>query len=793
MNSKPDVPPMTTLLPESARRHSADHGDSLAVIEGGLRWTWRDLDARADGVALALARGGIGPATRVALLAPAGASAIAFLHGAGRAGAVVAPLNHRLANAELRPYLADLDVAVVVAPEDLAARAAGLGRPVLSLERLVGVRSEGGGERLDDAFNTAEISAAAPALIVATSGTTGRPKGAILTHGQLVASAAAWNEFLPPATGWLASLSFAHVGGLGIVYRAALAGAPVVMAAAEDRAAQLAAMSEPPVSHISVVAVQLGRLLEVSPKPPPGLRAVLLGGGPLPPELIRRALSLGWPVVPTYGMTESASGITAMSTVDAGARLGSAGRALPGVELRIREPAGDGVGDIEVRGPSVFAGYFGRPDETAAVLAADGWYRTGDLGSVDADGYLSVADRRLDLLVSGGENVYPAEIEAVLAGHPAVADAGVVPRPDSRWGAVPVAAVVIRTGATDTDDQLAAYCRERLARFKVPATIVRLPSIPRFASGKLNRRALLDLLSAGWVGRPTEKVAVPAALHLTRPDGARIAYRLLGPRRVGATDASVPADFPTVLMLHATLSSGWQLKQLARLVGRWATVVLPDRRGSGASRLANPRPVELAEQVADAVALLDEVGVARATVFGHSFGAVVALALAAAYPERVRAVVAYEPPLLDMLGPVDGNGREVLARRVVSAHAHGGAPAAAEEFLSAIGAATMLSTAWPATKAALLAAGDGALADIGSMGSASVDLALVRCHVALVTGDASAPFYAEIADAVARVLPLASRVSLPQLRHEAPITQPAAVAELLHDAVLGRPPSPELA
>ena len=254
----------------------------------------------------------------------------------------------------------------------------------------------------------------------------------------------------------------------------------------------------------------------------------------------------------------------------------------------------------------------------------------------------------------------------------------------------------------------------------------------------------------------------------------------------------MPAGFPTVLMLHATLSSGWQLKQLARLVGQWATVILPDRRGSGASRLAKPRPVELAEQVADAVALLDELGVTRATVFGHSSGAVVALAVAAAHPDRVQAVVAYEPPLLDLLGPIEGDKREVLARRVVSAHADGGARAAAEEFLRAIGAEAMLSTAWPATKAALLAEGDSALADIGSMGSASVDLARVQCQVTLVTGDASAPFYASIADAAAGLLPLATRIRLPQLRHEAPISQPAALAELVHDAVLGRPPSAEL-
>jgi o-succinylbenzoate---CoA ligase len=478
------------LLADAGRRDADERGDLPAVIDGPRRWTWRELDARAAAVAAGLVTAGAAGA-RIALLAPSGAATVAFLHGAARAGTVVVPLSDRLADAELRAYLADLEVTVMAVADGLATRASSLAPRVLGLEALL--ESPAGDPAAAPVADQADPSA--PAIIVATSGTTGRPKGAVLTHGQIAASAAAWNDFLPPATGWLASLSSAHVGGLGIIWRAALAGVPVVVTTRGDPGSWLAAIAEPPVSHVSVVAVQLARLLDAAAgPPPPGLRAVLLGGGPVPAALVLRALDRGWPVVPTYGMTESASGVTALPTAEASARPESAGRALPGVELRIADPAGDGVGEIEVRGPSIFVGYAGRPDETAEAFTPDGWYRTGDLGRLDAAGYMTVADRRLDLIVSGGENVYPAEVEAVLVGHPSVADAGVAGRPDPTWGSVPIAAVVVRPGAIATDDDILAYCRGRLAGFKVPVAIARVAAVPRYGTGKLNREALRELL-----------------------------------------------------------------------------------------------------------------------------------------------------------------------------------------------------------------------------------------------------------------------------------------------------------
>jgi O-succinylbenzoic acid--CoA ligase len=765
--------PSRALLASAARRNAADFGDSPAVIAGSTTWTWRQLDAMADAVAAGLLASGLQAHDRVALLARSSGLAIALLHGAARVGVVVVPLNERLSSAEMTILLASVDVKHVVAAADFATSAKCLAAKLLVLDDLASLA------------NLAPAAPAAafaddPAVIVATSGSTGLPKGALLTHGQMAASAAAWNAFLPAATGWLASLSLGHVGGLGIVWRAALAGVPIVVPATGDHESLHSALGKPPVSHASVVAVQLARLLDRGGVSPDGLRALLLGGGPISADLVARAISAGFPLVPTYGMTESASGVTALPTAEAAARPGSSGKTLAGVELRIARPAEDGVGDIEVRGPSLFAGYVRRASETAAAFTTDGWYRTGDLGRLDDDGYLAVADRRLDLIVSGGENVYPAEVEAVLMSHPAIADAGVAGRPDAKWGAVPLAGVVLRAGAAATDEEVLAYCRQHLARFKVPSRIVFLAELPRVGAGKLHREALRSLLAEQPPSLPATAPSptLPSVRHLDRPDGFRLAYRLLE-RPVSATP-----DQSVVLILHATLSSGWQIRQLASLLAQSATVILPDRRGSGASRLEVPRPVSLAEHVADARALLDEFDVGRVTVFGHSFGAIVALALAAAHPDRVAAVIAYEPPLLDVVDTSALGRPATIAKLVLAAHAAGGAPAAAVALLHAIGGDEVLGSASAATRAAILDEGDGVLADVGSIDAAAVTLSGVICPVTLVTGDESEPFYAQIADAAATSLPRADRVRLPGLGHNAPITQPAAIAELVRSALV---------
>ncbi len=675
--------------------------------------------------------------------------------GIARAGAVAVPLGTRLTRREVAAALGEAAPTVLIHDADLAGVAGGHGVRAIDLAGLV---AEAPAVTPTDVpavppREADELDADATAVAVFTSGTSGRPRAALLSHRALGASATAWTAALPPASGWLLCLGLAHVAGLGVAWRALGAGLPLHVVARFEPDAVLALMRGPDApSHVSVVPVQLARLLEAgsavpgdapadAAHAPAALRAVLLGGAPIPPALVRRAAAAGWPVIPTYGLTEAGSGVTALPAGEATTTPESAGRPLPGVMLRIAGPGPDGVGEIEVRTPAAFSGYMGREGATRAAFTADGWLRTGDLGRLDAADRLFVADRRDDLVVSGGENVYPAEVEAVLASHPAIEEAGVAGRADPTWGAVPVAGIVVRPGVPDPGDAaLRAWCRERLARAKVPASFVRLAALPRTSSGKLRRRELREMLT------------------------------------------------PLVVLLHATLSTGRQLAPLARALAAPGDVrvVAPDRQGSGARRLDPPREVDVAEHVADLAALLDAEGVERAVVVGHSFGGVVALEAAARVPERVAAVVVYEPPYAPLADAAVRPYFAVVARETRDAMERDGRAGAARAFLERVAGPGMWDAMPERARAFLAAEGGGAVADAGMAGLDPDGLGRIACPVTILTGAASESFYAPIADRLAARIPGASRVRLPGLRHTAPITDATLVADAVR-AALARP------
>jgi O-succinylbenzoic acid--CoA ligase len=285
------------------------------------------------------------------------------------------------------------------------------------------------------------------------------------------------------------------VAGLAVVTRALRWGVELEMQARFDPGALSRALDSG-VSHVSLVPPQLAALLDLRDgrAAPASLRAVLLGGGPIPADLLERAIAGGYPVLTTYGMTETGSGI-AVGGADAATRHDrGAARALPGVQLRIDATgSADGSGEILVRGAMVFAGYVDDPAASAEKLR-DGWLHTGDVGSLDAAGLLRVIGRIDELIISGGENVAPAAVEAVLTAHPAVAEAAVSGIADPRWGTVPAAAVVLHPGAAATDEELLRHCRARLAGYELPVRIVRLEALPRNELGKVVRRELHALL-----------------------------------------------------------------------------------------------------------------------------------------------------------------------------------------------------------------------------------------------------------------------------------------------------------
>ncbi len=493
------VSEMPDLAPDWLAAWASADPDALALQAASGAWTAAALNAAATATADRLAELGLRPGAVVAALVEDDGPAVLFMHAARRRGVVLLPLNRRAAVPELIAQLRAATPGLLVHDESNEARA----RELATGASVAIAAAEGllGGQSAADARTTPlpAVDLAAPATIVFTSGTTGLARGARLTHGNHAASADAWATVLEPRPGdrWLACLPLFHVAGLAIVIRASRWRVPLEVLPrfeAADVADRIAAGS----SHLSLVPSQLEQLTAVwGARPvPPTLRAILLGGAPIPGAALAHTRALGLPVLTTYGMTETSSGI-AVGGAEVATRADAAAlRPLPGVRVRVVDPdPADGVGQILVSGSMIFGGYLGDASATAERLA-DGWLRTGDLGSLDGEGLLRIADRREDLVVSGGENVYPAEVEAVLREHPAVIDAAVVGQADATWGSVPVAAVVVAPGAFVGDAELERHCRARLAGYKVPVRFHRLLALPRNEAGKVLRHELRDLLAA---------------------------------------------------------------------------------------------------------------------------------------------------------------------------------------------------------------------------------------------------------------------------------------------------------
>jgi o-succinylbenzoate---CoA ligase len=427
---------------DSAASRRPDHP---ALIAGHETLTWSQLAERAGAVSAALAAQGVGEGDRVAIALRAGIDFAATLHGCLRLGAVAVPIDLRLGEAERKAIAARASLIV--------------DRPTPNAQR----------PTPDHAVLTDD----AHAMVIHTSGTTDAPRPITLTHGNWAAHAWASAAALghPTEERWLCCLPLSHVGGLGILVRAAIHATTVLLHERFDAGVVATALHES-VTGVSLVPTMLGRVLDAGLECPPLLRVALIGGGPMPPGMLRRALDAGIPVAQTYGLTEACSQVTAEEPREAS---GTAGRPLHGVELAL-----DAGGEILVRGPTVAPG----------SVDDDGFLHTGDLGVLDRRGRLTVVGRRGETIVSGGENVAPAEVEAALESHPAVSEVAVFGRPDPEWGERVVAAVVLREGSTAASDDLRAHAAARLARYKVPKEVELHPALPRTASGKVRRAEL---------------------------------------------------------------------------------------------------------------------------------------------------------------------------------------------------------------------------------------------------------------------------------------------------------------
>jgi fatty-acyl-CoA synthase len=469
-------------------------------LTSGQTWTYRQFDDEAWRMAAALRARGVVAGDRIAVLAKNRASLVLVHMACARLGAIYVPLNWRLSPHEFTPLLADAEPALVLGDKQL--QAAGLDG--LSID-----------EFETQAENTEPLQPRhydqdATSLILYTSGTSGRPKGVMLSETNLCATGKNFAVLarVGPDSAVLCDAPMFHVIGLvGNIRPTLMHGGKILVSDGFVPARTLERLADPSlaVTHYFCVP-QMAAMLRFEPSFDPSalqnLVGIFSGGAPHAPDAILAWTQRGIPLANGYGMTEAAGTVCCMP-LDLSAieqNIGASGLIPPDVQVRIVDederdvPAGE-PGEILVRGSNLSAGYWRRPAETATAFTADKWYRSGDIGSLDQNGYLSVVDRKKDMFISGGENVFPAEIEAALVAFPGLAECAVVGVPDERWGEVGHLYLAALPGIQISADEIVAFLETRLARYKIPKYVTLLPALPRNGAGKLVKAQLRE--SAG--------------------------------------------------------------------------------------------------------------------------------------------------------------------------------------------------------------------------------------------------------------------------------------------------------
>ena len=508
-------------LPALVRAGAVHHADREAVVDGATRITYAELAERVEAFARALLAHGTEPGDRVALWAPNSWRWIVAALGTVCAGAVLVPLNTRYKGPEAG-YILGRSAARLLVVDDgfLGNRYVDslAGENLPELEHVVVLATDwdrflATGARVSLAEARTRAAAVTPddlSDLIFTSGTTGRPKGAMLSHRQSTALYVSWSEragLVPGDRYLLVNPCFNTFGYKAGVIACLLRGATIVPQPVFDVRASLelvqreriSVLPGPPTLYTSILDHPDRDRFDLS-----SLRVAVTGATTVPVvmiERLRRELRLHT-VLTAYGLTESGGTVTMCHPDDDPHTVATTcGTAVPGVEIRVEAangaevPAGE-PGEVLVRGYNVMSGYFADAEATAAVIDADGWLHTGDIGVLDARGYLRITDRLKDMFIVGGFNAYPAEIEQVLARHEGVVEAAVVGVPDGRLGEVARAYVVGRAGAVPTEEELLRYCRERLANYKLPRSFVFVDALPRNASGKVLKTSLRG--DGGW-------------------------------------------------------------------------------------------------------------------------------------------------------------------------------------------------------------------------------------------------------------------------------------------------------
>ena len=485
---------------ELLRWRATRHPDLPMTWFQGRTRTFADVDRSSSALAGALVRElGVQQGDRVAILDKNSDDYLELMFALDKAGAVMVPVNWRLTAAEVAKVVNDADPRVLVVGEEFRSSAGEVDCKVLAFHEL----PRGGQDPRRD-------SEAAVAWQLYTSGTTGLPKGAMLTNENLLQGLVAPTGFENPelveGSRALVAMPLYHIGGSGWAFAALAFGATAVVMREVIPPELLKVMVEQRVETAFLVPAVLLFLLQI-----PGieqadfsaLKTIAYGASPISQELLTRAReTFGCRFNQVYGLTETTGAVTTLRHEEhVGPRMLSCGRPMFGAEVRAVDPTGSEVapgeiGEIVYRGPSLMAGYWRRPEDTAAAIR-DGWFHTGDAGSIDEEDFVYVRDRIKDMIVSGGENIYPAELESVIAGHPAVADVAVIGVPDDRWGEAVKAVVVRRPGMELAEEELIEWSRPLLAGYKRPKSVDFVEAVPRNPSGKILKRELRERYWAG--------------------------------------------------------------------------------------------------------------------------------------------------------------------------------------------------------------------------------------------------------------------------------------------------------
>lgn len=518
--------PEITSVADTSRFHAKTRANKPAFIFNDEVLTYREFDRHCSMTANGFAAEGLKPTSRIAFLDKNSPDYFEIMFGAAKAKMVVAPVNWRLAPPEVAYVVNDAKAEILFVGEGFYALVDKIKDQLKTVKKIVAMQGgrpdwEPYRKWRDRQSDKDPMLASGPDDVVIqlyTSGTTGHPKGVMLNNRNFLGNRALVEEsgtmnFDP----WteedvgLVAMPIFHIGGSGYGYTTLYNGAKGIVLQEFTPSGVLKAIRDHKVSKFFIVPAAMKFVMDdptCKDTDFSSIKMISYGASPIPLDLLRRAIEVfkcGF--VQYYGLTETTGSITYLPPEDhdpnGNPRMRSAGKAFPGVEIKIMDgagkemPLGD-VGEICVRGKQIMPGYWNLDEATKKSISKDGWFRSGDAGYMDKEGYVYVHDRVKDMIVSGGENIYPAEVESAIFGHPAVADVAVIGIPDERWGEAVRAMVVLKPGAKASADDIIGFARERIAGFKCPKTVEFIPALPRNASGKILKR---ELRAPFWEGR----------------------------------------------------------------------------------------------------------------------------------------------------------------------------------------------------------------------------------------------------------------------------------------------------